>query len=114
MGLQSIGYPEVQRSLLMLRINIEPEGQAFLMDMAKAIYERANQLVPVRTGFLKSTINVLVEEGNISVMAWAFYAGFVEFGTSRMAPRPFMRPAVQEVANTLAGVLFFRRMERIF
>ena len=35
----------------------------------------------------------------------AFYAHFVEYGTKKMKPRPFMRPAVQAVAPKIPEII---------
>ena len=57
----------------------------------------ARRNAPVDTGYLRSSIATEYEfsgEGVIgSVEAGANYAVFVENGTSRMAPQPFLRPA---------------------
>ncbi len=62
----------------------------------QSIYEEATRLVPVRTGYLRSTI--AIEPGGkwiLKVVARASYAAYVEWGTSRMAPRLFMTRAVE-------------------
>lgn len=52
---------------------------------------------PVDTGNLRASITGSTEIGASTVagevMAGAHYAVYVENGTSRMAPQPFMRPA---------------------
>lgn len=57
----------------------------------------ARRNAPVDTGYLQSSIATEYEfsgEGVTgSVEAGANYAVFVENGTSRMAPQPYMRPA---------------------
>jgi HK97 gp10 family phage protein len=82
--------------------------------VAQRIYDDALRLVPVRTGFLRSTIG-WDEEGNFSfkLFAKAIYAPYVEWGTSRMAPRLFMTRALemhtiellQEVQNAVAEAI---------
>lgn len=60
--------------------------------------------VPVRTGALQMSIQKEVKRGKGGVGSWVgriwtqgiHYASYIEFGTSRMAARPFMRPAVAE------------------
>lgn len=61
----------------------------------------AKRLAPVDTGRLRNSIGTTAagESGmlgsqSVSVVATAPYAGFVEFGTSRNPPQPYMRPAV--------------------
>jgi HK97 gp10 family phage protein len=53
---------------------------------------RAN--VPVDTGELRDSIQQ-VEPGGIRI--GAFYWRFVENGTSKMAPRPFVRPSIKKI-----------------
>lgn len=54
--------------------------------------------VPVDTGALQASIQKSVEVKRNSVVGriWTslFYAKFMEYGTSKIAPRPFMRPAI--------------------
>ena len=55
--------------------------------------ETARQLVPVDSGELRRSIS----PSEASVTASAPHAAMVEFGTSRMAPRPFMLQAARSV-----------------
>ena len=67
--------------------------------------ERAREIVPVRSGRLRDSI--IVEGGieadvdeafqPIAVVATAPYASFVEDGTSKMTPRPFLETALEEI-----------------
>lgn len=54
--------------------------------------------VPVRTGALQISIKQSVEQKGDKTTGTVYtkspYAGFLEFGTSKMAARPFMRPAL--------------------
>jgi HK97 gp10 family phage protein len=72
-----------------------------LDDRGRRVVARAAQLVPVRTGALRSSIGHEVRmtaDGPVLIIsATAPYAGFVELGTSRMPARPFIRPALAEV-----------------
>jgi HK97 gp10 family phage protein len=55
----------------------------------------AQTLCPVRTGHLKSTIDADYDADGLGFEAGATasYAHFVEFGTSRMSPQPYLMPA---------------------
>jgi HK97 gp10 family phage protein len=50
---------------------------------------------------LSRPLNVRVYVGNKR----AFYARMVEYGTSKMRARPFMRPALAAAANTVKSIL---------
>lgn len=60
----------------------------------------ARRRAPVDTGYLRSSITVDLAQmgGNVvvgEVTAGANYAAYVENGTSRQSPQPFMRPALE-------------------
>ena len=58
----------------------------------------ARKLVPVRTGYLKSTIAAEIGEasiGEVTAEASAEYAQYVEFGTYRQMAQPYFIPAIE-------------------
>ena len=82
-----------------------------LMDTAGAEGEAVSKsVVPVRTGNLQSKIlfNATTDRGwtfLLKAEADAEYATFVESGTSRMAPQPFMAPGVEHAADEIESLL---------
>lgn len=79
---------------------------------ATLIVREAVRRAPRRTGALKRSIRISDrgEAGRVGVVGVAIeadttaetgrsYAGFVEFGTSRMKAQPFMRPALRKYAK---------------
>jgi HK97 gp10 family phage protein len=65
---------------------------------AEVVAEAAKQRVPVETGELRDAIHVDKEPEGVYVIAGdsrTFYAHFVEHGTTRTAPRPFLVPALE-------------------
>lgn len=57
------------------------------------------------TRYLDSNIETTIVAQNpptVHVTSHAFYSAFLEFGTSRMAARPFMRPATAQVRGEIA------------
>ena len=70
----------------------------------------AKTLVPVDTGFLKNSIHTEIQTNNFrtygaEVIAGAEYASFVEYGTSRMSPQPYMQPALDRVSPGFLAAL---------
>lgn len=55
----------------------------------------AKRLAPVDTGMLENSITTATANGGLTaaVVATASYAEYVELGTSRQSPQPFMGPA---------------------
>jgi HK97 gp10 family phage protein len=59
--------------------------------------EDAVRFAPIRTGYLRSTISIQqlsYAKWSFKLVASASYASYVNYGTSRMAPRYFMEQAV--------------------
>ena len=74
----------------------EAVGQA-MMNVAQNILATANTLVPVRTGYLKSTLAVEQPSNfQLKVKATAPYAYYVEFGTRKMSARLFLSNSVNQ------------------
>src|SRR3990172_938523 len=66
--------------------------------------EHAKQIVPVDTGYLRSTIYGQVTGPlEAELRADADYAVFVEEGTSRMGARPYLRPSLEQVRQAMPG-----------
>lgn len=68
-------------------------------EVFKAVFlDVARELVPVRTGYLKSTIAAEIGEasiGEVTAEASADYAQYVEFGTYRQMAQPYFIPAIE-------------------
>lgn len=50
-------------------------------------------------------ITQVVDDTHAEIISTAAYSAFLEYGTSRMAERPFMRPAAQRNAKKVADML---------
>ena len=76
----------------------------------------AEGIVPVRTGNLMASIFSDLDEDNLAVTlgATADYASFVEYGTVKMGPQPFLEPAAaigQEDMNARIEEAIVQRMD---
>jgi hypothetical protein len=69
----------------------------------KRVVERAKQLCPVDTGQLRASLGYTYEPLRMSLRIHAdqLYAYFVEFGSSRSAAHPYLRPALKEFGRFL-------------
>lgn len=78
-----------------------PEGPVGkdLVKRALRVQRRAKQIAPVDTGRLRSSVEYEVGRDSRGLVARigtdVTYAVYLEFGTRRMSPRPFLRPALQ-------------------
>ena len=71
----------------------EPVAEAMELYLEKVVTD-AKSIVPVRTGTLQRSIMFSGGDGEYQVGSRVFYAPFVEYGTSRMRPQPFLTPAL--------------------
>ena len=75
------------------------------------IGERAEELAkkecPVDTGRLRDSIThtVNTEAKTVTVSSDVEYSPYVELGTSKMPPKPFLKPAMMESAKELSQIL---------
>ena len=67
-----------------------------LASWAADVKAEAMRKVPVRTGYLRSTIYATVKDWVVNVGADATYASFVELGTRFMQAQPYLWPAIQQ------------------
>ena len=77
-----------------------------LSDTAEAAAREARALAPVRTGALRGSISAspAAWQGDTAAAAVAAavpYAVYVELGTCRQSPRPYLRPAARLAAEGL-------------
>lgn len=104
------GFREAEQGVLKMLVNIPLVSQEALEKTADEIVGEAKRLVPVRTGRLRNSIGIEeIRKLSIVIAATAPYAGIVEFGTSRMVARPYMRPAIQKNLTHFVNA-FFQRM----
>ncbi len=76
---------------------------------------RITQQRAVDTGNLRSSLNFSVSEDEAEVGTPVEYAPYVEYGTSRMAARPYLRPALDENIGKLvklASDIFAKHLTR--
>jgi len=101
------GSSELRRNLNRLRGNERRQAQQDGLDAGARIVEtHAKVYCPVDTGTLRNSIMVDEVTPDKAVIApHTDYAEHVEFGTSRMAAQPYMRPALdQHEGEILAAV----------
>lgn len=64
----------------------------------------AKRMVPVDTGNLRSSIHTTVSNLTATIGSKVFYAPFVELGTVKMYPRPYLRPAFENNRSKIASL----------
>lgn len=102
--------PPIISGMARLQAQLDAIGAEFtpqdLQVGAMVIIDRAQQIVPVRTGFLHNSAFIQVGADDVQFGFAAEYASYVEFGTYKMAAQPYLRPAIDEAEqDALSAIL---------
>ena len=84
--------------------NLNSSAREVIEEIAADALERSQAIVPVDTGYLKSTGKVTMGSGNEAraVVGYdAHYAAYEELGTYKMGAQPYLLPSVQTAAFKL-------------
>jgi HK97 gp10 family phage protein len=100
-----LGAEEFSQALSSFDSAMQNRVQAQLFEWAEAVKAEAERLVPVRTGYLQSTIFAKSEGWQVEVGAEASYAAAVEFGTWYARAKPYLAPAIEAYVPSLEQVL---------
>lgn len=93
MGFDTSGIRQLQADLGHLSARAVPVASRAVAKVAHDIEATAKVLAPVDTGNLQSSISTDLGVLSAEVGPTAEYGAYVEEGTSRMAPQPYMGPA---------------------
>jgi HK97 gp10 family phage protein len=92
------GLQAVIKFLSLLPSAVREAGDQVCSRAAARVEVEAKRIAPWRTGALcRSILSKKIGEAEYTVGASVHYAGYVEYGTSRMREQPYLRPAVNTV-----------------
>jgi HK97 gp10 family phage protein len=80
---------------------------------AEVILRHAQENAPVDTGFLRDSGQIVEESDGVAVEFTADYAAAVEYGTSKMAAQPYLRPAIDEYEKEILSVVADKVQEEV-
>lgn len=103
-----VGLSDVKKAIK--ELDRLPRIKAEIGASALEIQRLAKRDVPVRTGHARNTtiVEFVIGGAAAEIGTVAPYAPYIEFGTERMAARPYLMPAFEEVEpkfqKRLAGI----------
>jgi HK97 gp10 family phage protein len=112
------GQSDLDRKMDRLAASVQGKALAgAALAGAQVVEARAKELAPVRTGNLRRSIHselasVSTESALAKVGTNVEYAPYVEYGTRRMSPRPYLRPAF-DTAKAEAEETIRKSFERL-
>ena len=118
MEIEILGLKELEEKLSNLEEKLSRALNEALEEIAEKILDDAKNFAPVDTGALRKSIRT-EKKGKLQVSVLAGgggvinpktgrevdYAGYVEFGTSRMAPQPYMQPAFEKNKDEILQIV---------
>ncbi|MEM1589284.1 MAG: HK97 gp10 family phage protein [Candidatus Bathyarchaeia archaeon] len=99
------GVEEFKQAMQRFDSGMQRHVHRLFASWAADVKALAKQLVPVRTGHLRSSIYAKIQEWVAEIGAEAAYALFVEFGTRYMQAQPYLYPAIQEYLPQLEQII---------
>ena len=99
------GAEEFKQAMQQLDSAMQKHVHELLAQWAENVKALAQQLAPVRTGYLRSSIYTKIDGWVAEIGTEAAYALFVEFGTRRMQAQPFLYPSLQKGLPQLEQII---------
>jgi HK97 gp10 family phage protein len=99
------GVEQFKAAMAKLDSGMQRHVHEQLASWAANVKALAKRIVPVRTGYLRSTIYAKIQGWVAQIGAEATYAMFVEFGTRYMRARPYLYPAIQQYLPQLEAII---------
>jgi hypothetical protein len=94
-------FTRFARDLARAAQGVDVKGEAAAEKVGKGALRSAEEHVAVLSGALKENLHLVIQGARAMVVSDLFYSRFVEYGTSRMAPDPFIGPSFVEWAPKL-------------
>lgn len=99
-------WEELKKLAVTFQIASKHDFAPQVLTAGKILRDEAKRRAPVRTGFLRSKITAAKAGKNAAdVISAAPYAAYVEFGTSKMAPRAHLRPAIDASMDDMVAAI---------
>jgi len=103
LGIEMFGFKEMIGKLEDFENGVPKIINKGVERTAAKIKKLAIRFAPVDTGRLRGSIGIwYISENSVFVGTILDYAGYVEYGTIKMRPQPYLRPALEIARLTMA------------
>ena len=94
-------FSRYAQSLRRAAASLERKAEAIVDEVGRGALRDAEAYAPILTGELRRGLRYERKGTTATVSSSTFYAPFQEFGTSQMAPNPFIGPAARKGGDRL-------------
>lgn len=99
-------WEELKKLAVTFQVAAAHDFSPQVLAAGKLLRDEAKRRAPVRTGYLRSNITAAKAGRNAAdVISAAPYAAYVEYGTSKMAPRAHLRPAIDATMDDMVATI---------
>ena len=99
-------WEEMKKLAVTFQVAAAHDFSPQVLAAGKILRDEAKRRAPVRTGYLRSKITAAKAGRNAAdVISAAPYAAYVEYGTSKMAPRAHLRPAIDASMDDMVAAI---------
>ena len=99
-------WEEMKKLAVTFQVAAAHDFSPQVLTAGKILRDEAKRRAPVRTGYLRSNITATKAGRNAAdVISAAPYAAYVEYGTSKMAPRAHLRPAIDATMDDMIAAV---------
>ena len=94
-------FSKLANDLTRAATGIDLQANAAAERVGRAAFVAANRYVPVDSGDLRRSLKFRRQGSRAVIESDLFYSAFQEFGTTQMAPQPYVGPAADQFAPQL-------------
>lgn len=100
---EDVGFPsELEAEGIVVVVDYSEACNAFVQTFLRV----SKQIVPVDTGFLRSTLTAATDGDFCEAYTQCEYSQYVEYGTSRQRAQPYFEPAIEEAFEEYCSLAF--------
>lgn len=100
-----IEFDEITKTveeLVLLEVTLQRDVPMLVLErIGKRMVELAKEIVPVRTGNLRDSIDMKISGDTVIVGSDVNYSIYVELGTSKMSAQPYLIPSLFQAIHEL-------------
>lgn len=100
----SVDSTSLEKRINAIAANSDDMAQEIVKNLGVIAHKSARSNAPVDTGALKQSITLEVGRAEAEIGSALEYAPHLEYGTSKQAAQPYLRPAIRDAQKEVKNV----------